>query len=265
MAYASQEAMTSMFKLIETMTDMGLPVIFKGGMVLRTFSATVGVASRMTRDLDMSWFQEDLTNESLLAAVRSAVHRTGMEGYEVTLVRKFSETRGAGIEVRKPGSSVVFFSLDVTVKDSYTGGESFYVQYPSLGRGTPFKGSSPNKMVADKIMAVSNRVVIRRTKDLFDLGVLSQVSGYNTHIIYTLMQQNSGSLGDFDVFLNQREGKTGLRHAYDLLKIDGVKPDFDTLMHQVTNFCAPFIEGIDLKTPLHWTMNQVGKAAWVRV
>ncbi len=261
MAYSTNDAMNAMFNLIETMTDMGLPVVFKGAMVLRSFTSLNSIQSRMTRDLDMSWFQKGLTNETLLQAVRTAVYRSGLQGYDVVLKRPFSDTRGAGIHIIKPGAEDSFFSLDIAVKDTPSGGESFFVQYP-MANGKTFKGSSPNKMVADKISAISNRVVLRRVKDVFDLGVLSQFRGYGTHQIYGLIKQEHKSLGDFDQFLNQHEGKSGLKHAYNLLAVDEGKPDFDELFVRVRTFVDPFIRGIDVHVPLYWVMDAQGRGMW---
>jgi hypothetical protein len=238
MSYGNPEALPYMYRVIEFMAQMRYPIVFKGAMVLRTLLANKGfTTSRMTEDVDGDWVNSDITNEALLYYVKLAVDSLNVPNLYVEQHRRFDATKSAGFHMKFVGNTDPFFSMDIGVK-----GNNFYTSYSTIN-GVEFYGSTTAKIITDKIIAVSSKVVRRRTKDIYDLFLLSGFEGVTIHDIDSIIPTCKNQLGDFDIFRNGVEGKNGLRYGYD--KLEGVfnKPNFDIVYKAATSICRPFISG----------------------
>lgn len=262
MSYGSMDAILSMNRVMEYMASKGYPLVFKGAMLLKNIVGFIGVPdSRMTKDIDADWVVPNVTNEGLFALVTDAVSSLENPTLYVEQHRLFSEGVGAGFKVfrRKAGvKDMLYFSMDIGMKRN-----DFAKQYISIN-GVTFWGSSIEKIISDKVSAVSSVKIARRTKDIYDIYLIGKyLEGFNLYDIRRVIQLKDKPLDDFNSFLTNKEGRAGMRHAYDALRDVSNKPSFDTIWEACYRFCLPFITGDYQKCNGVWLRNpHTGYVNW---
>lgn len=235
MRYVDEESrMNLMYSVVEMMGIMGLPIVLKGALLLRHIMLTNGVVdtTRMTRDIDMNWNVEQLNYDSIIKNIEKAISKTGLVGFEVVQRREAMIGVTAGLDVKCNGK--VLFSMDINITN-----DPFYSMYVTPS-GVVFAGASINKIYADKVSAISSKKVFRRSKDIYDLFLLSRLEGYGLMEINTICKYQGNNIGDFFEFLNN---VSDINHAYNKLRGIINKPEFETLYGRVRDFCVPFIVG----------------------
>ena len=95
-------------------------------------------------------------------------------------------------------------------------------------------------MFADKLRSISNKTMMRRVKDIYDISTMSGISGYTITSVLEIYQYEKRELGDFRTFV---ERVPEIRHAYDRLRGIPNKPEFDVVYAKVSEICMPFITG----------------------
>lgn len=254
MSYGNSDVIPLMYHLMGAMASLGYPIVFKGAMVLNALKLPVDTA-RMTQDIDGDWVSPEITNERLLDSLNYALTSLGNTGLHVEQTRTFAQGRSAGFVVKRRQDDFTLFTLDIGVK-----GNNFYVPY-TKGNVT-FYGSHPNKIYADKVSAISTNKVYIRTKDIYDMYLLSFLNiTFSTRDIVEVLFSSDKTLGDFSSFLNDTKPK-GIEYAYN--KLDGItnKPDFASVHKRVATFIKPFIL---TNTPPNgfWEVNsQTGQGSW---
>lgn len=236
--YGNQQAIDDMYKVMAHMSYMNYPLLFKGAMVLRTLLAPHALSThRMTNDVDADWIGLEITNSELHKLVSYSVHMVLGPMYKVVQTREHSVGKSAGFQVQDTSTGLQYFSLDIGIKPAH----NFHDRY--IINGGSFHGSALLKIVADKISAVSTNTVLRRVKDVYDLYLLSQMTGITVDGVNEVIMKTRLPVGDFKVFTTHIEGKQGLRHAYDRMQGVVNKPSFDEVHYWATKLCEPYTNG----------------------
>lgn len=224
-----------MLRLIETMSDMRIPVVFVGAMVLKmAVPCSVLDTERATKDIDCNWCGGTPTMEYLFGVLQKAANASGL-GLTVQPTRKFTGEQTACFKFYDSDGDYAF-KMDMNIC-----GNPFSCRYLTVN-GKSVIGASPLKMLSDKICVLSSNKISRRAKDLFDLYLLSALTGYTLSGVYSINSSLYRSNEDFDFFLNRRPE---LEHAYS--KLEGIrnKPSFEVVYSRVMHFAEPFIRRVE--------------------
>ena len=217
-----------MYSVMKAVYDSGIPISFKGSMVLKAclFEAGFLDETRHTVDIDANWNTDTPpTAEHMVESLQRAINRGGMD-YEVRLYRMYGEKRSAGFELVDRNTDEILFTMDVDVNRPITPTQIYEVD------GICFRGVSPLQMIADKVAVVSTDKVFRRIKDVVDLYYISKVFEFDVQNIYSTLKCSERTMGDFQGFLQRKED---LRHSYDKFRFAGDvnKPPFDAVYREV--------------------------------
>ena len=233
-----------MYKVIEQLAIMKIPVVFKGAMVLQHILKINDINNmyRSTADIDMNYIYGNKTDEDILKDIKNAIDNLQIKGLEITQTRKSGIGKSAGFSVSRLGEKI--FKLDVSI-----GENPFYTDYVN-DNGILFYGATKEKIYTDKIIVLSERKIFRRIKDIYDLYVLSYLEGFEIDNIKNILKSMNKELGDFSQFT---ENIQELKHAYD--KYDGIqnKPEFEIMYGRVRDFCMPFIVGSYKERKGYWS------------
>lgn len=229
MKISAEEKM--MYHVMKAIYESGIPISFKGSMVLKACLMEAGYTddTRHTVDIDGNWNSDEAPSaEQMVTSLQKAIDRTGYN-LSVSLSRMFSEGRSAGFDLTDNDSGDMLFSMDIDVNRPLLPTKIYEVD------GLHFRGVCPAQMLADKVAAVSSDKVFRRIKDIVDLYYLSQVIEFNKAEIMAALQTSGRVLEDFHGFL-RRSGE--LEHAYEKFRFAGdiSKPPFKTVYGSVKSY-----------------------------
>lgn len=220
-----------MYQVMGALYGSGVPISFKGAMVLRAFLLEAGYPeeARHTTDIDGNWNSEMTpSGEEMTEALQNAFEKKGIS-FTARMYRMYGERRSAGFELADKTTGETIFTIDLDVNRAV-----LHTRIYETG-GFLFCGSSPTQMVADKLMSVSTDKVFRRIKDMADLYYLSQVFDFNRDNVLQLLENSGKTLDTFHGFLHRTEE---LRHAYEKFHFSGsaVKPSFDEVYGKVREY-----------------------------
>lgn len=208
---------------------------FKGGYMLSQMLPVN--ESRATTDIDFSIYRKEYYSQvkDTLVAIGSELIASGVCS-EWKLKDDIQPTMSGGIDFYN-SSGVKVLGVDVGLHDLSWGVERVEIQ----GKG--IIAFTPERMLSDKISAMFTRKRFRRTKDLYDLYVIS--NHYDIDMVsLSLYISNRGEL-DYGLYPVRDEIMDGYRHAYDMLQLDrGIqktvlykeKPGFDVVMQRLKIF-----------------------------
>ena len=217
-----------MYKVMKAICDSGIPISFKGSMVLKACLLEAGYDddTRHTVDIDANWNSETPpTSEQMVESFQKAIDKSGVN-LEVRLYRMYGEKRSAGFELIERSTEEVLFTMDVDVNRPVPPTKIYEVE------GLRFCGVSPLQMIADKVAAISTEKVFRRIKDVVDLYYISKVFEFNTADVIETLNNSKRSLEDFSGFLC---GVEELQHSYEKFRFAGgvYKPNFEEVYSSV--------------------------------
>lgn len=220
-----------MYEVMMAIYDSGIPVSFKGSMVLKACLVEAGYSedTRHTTDIDGNWYSDaPPSKEQMVESLQNALIRNGID-LNVSIYRMYGEGRSAGFELSDNSTGEILFSMDIDVNRPATSTQIYEVE------GIKFLGVSPSQMIADKVSVLSTDKVFRRIKDVVDLYYISKVFDFNKSDIIQSLKESGRSLDSFNGFLHRAED---LRHAYDKFRFTGDidKPTFDEVYLAVKQF-----------------------------
>lgn len=102
-----------MYSVMKAVYDSGIPISFKGSMVLKAclFEAGFLDETRHTVDIDANWNTDTPpTAEQMVESLQRAINRGGMD-YEVRLYRMYGEKRSAGFELVDRNTDEILFTM----------------------------------------------------------------------------------------------------------------------------------------------------------
>lgn len=217
-----------MYEVMKAIYDSGIPMSFKGSMVMKACLMEAGYHedTRHTVDIDANWNSDAQPSaEQMTQSLQNALSRSGIS-LDVSLYRMYGEGRSAGFDLVDPATADTLFSMDVDVNRPVQPTQIYMVN------GLKFRGISPSQMLADKISAVSSDKVFRRIKDVVDLYYLSHVITFDCQSVIQTIKNSGRTLGDFRGFMNETDS---LKHAYDKFRFTGDihKPVFEEVYQTV--------------------------------
>lgn len=220
-----------MYDVMKAIYDSGIPVNFKGSMVLKACLMEAGYddETRHTVDIDANWYSDTPpTAEQMVASLQKAIDKNGI-GLSVSIYRMYGEGRSAGFELADRSSGEVLFTMDVDVNRPQPQTKIYEVA------GVRFCGVAPIQMIADKAAAISTDKVFRRIKDVVDLYYLSRVVPFDRAAVLETLKSNGRALDDFNGFLYRSDE---LYHSYEKFRFAGdvTKPPFDEVYHSAKSY-----------------------------
>ncbi|MDO4552637.1 MAG: nucleotidyl transferase AbiEii/AbiGii toxin family protein [Bacillota bacterium] len=220
-----------MYEVMQAIYDSGIPISFKGSMVLKACLMEAGFSedTRHTVDIDANWNSDTPpSGEQMVESLQSALKKNGLD-LDVSLYRMYGEGRSAGFELAERGPGEILFSMDIDVNRPAPQTKIYEVE------GLRFCGVSPSQMIADKVSAVSSDKVFRRVKDVVDLYYISKVFDFDKTEVMRTLSDSGRSLNTFNGFLHRADE---LRHAYEKFRFAGDmnKPPFDEVYRAVKSY-----------------------------
>lgn len=213
-----------MYAVMKSIYDSGIPVNFKGSMVLKACLMEAGYMdeTRHTVDIDANWFSETPpTGPQMVESLEKAIQSSGLD-LNVNLYRMYGEGRSAGFELVSGDTEEVLFTMDMDVNRPVPPTRIYEID------GLRFCGVSPAQMIADKLSAISTDKVFRRIKDVVDLYYISKVFPFDQGEIRNALQNSGRTLDAFHGFLHRQQELT---HSYEKFRFVGTasKPPFEEI------------------------------------
>lgn len=220
-----------MYDVMKAIYDSGIPISFKGSMVLKACLMEAGFSddTRHTVDIDANWNSDvPPTADQMVDSLQKAIFDKGI-ALGVRIYRMYGEGRSAGFELADSTTGEILFTIDVDVNRPIPLTKIYEIA------GVKFCGVSPIQIISDKIAAVSTDKVFRRIKDVVDLYYLSNAFAFDREAILDTLKTNSRTLDSFDGFLNRTEE---LKHSYEKFRFAGdvSKPPFEEVYQAVKNY-----------------------------
>lgn len=205
-----------MYQVMKAIYENGIPISFKGSMVLKACLLEAGYLNetRHTLDIDANWNTDTLPSaEQMTDSLQKALQKSGIE-LNVSLYRMYGEGRSAGFELTNPSTGEVFFTMDIDVNRPIPPTKIYEVEK------IQFCGVTPVQMIADKLSVISTKKVFRRIKDVVDLYYLSKVFPLDKEAVMEILNISQKTLGDFADFLHSTEL---LKHSYEKFRFEACK------------------------------------------
>ena len=225
-----------MYRVMKAIYESGIPVSFKGSMVLKACLLEAGYLNetRHTVDIDANWNTDTPPSaEQMTESLQKALQKSGIE-LNVSLYRMYGEGRSAGFELADQSTGEIFFTMDVDVNRPMPPTKIYEVE------GIRFRGVTSVQMIADKLSVISTTKVFRRIKDVVDLYYLSRVFPMNVKDVMEALNISRKKLGDFADFLH---GTEALKHSYEKFRFEGgvSKPPFEEIYDAVKAYISDFL------------------------
>lgn len=220
-----------MYEVMKAIYDSGIPIDFKGSMVLKACLLEAGYKEeiRHTVDIDANWYSDALPSaEQMTDSLQKAISISGID-LKVSLYRMYGEGRSAGFELKNQATDEILFSMDIDVNRPVAPTKMYEID------GFRFRGVSPVQMIADKIVVVSSDKIFRRIKDIVDLYYISKIVDFECSDVMQALKNSERALDDFNGFLHRPDD---LRHAYEKFRFTGDvnKPLFDDVYRTVKSY-----------------------------
>ena len=224
--------MEFLYRVMEELVNAGVPIVFKGAMVLNLAirDNNPSKVERATRDIDGDWVGESPTMQEIESALRNAVKKTD-SSLDIQIIRVFGERKLAGFKIINENGEKVA-SIDLSVRQN-----RFCKPYISYVSGASINGASLSKMLSDKIYAISTENVCRRMKDVLDIYVMSFITKINTGELQQIWRETGRELGNFEGYKTRM---TELNEAYNKMKGIRNKPDFTEVYQRVSDIVCGF-------------------------
>ena len=218
-----------MYKTIQAIYQSGIPITFKGSLVLKVFLTETGFAddTRHTSDIDANWDSSEFPSAEVLTdSLQKAIDKANL-GLDVVMSRMYGEEKSAGFKLIDRESKGQLFSMDMDVKGPVLNTTMYELS------GIHFRGITPLQMLADKVTVVSSDKVFRRVKDVIDLYYFSSVVDLYADEVMKTIEESGRELGNFNAFLHRKDE---LQHAYEKFRFgeDIYKPSFEEV-YQTTH------------------------------
>lgn len=138
MIFNSEEQ--KMYRMIQAVYDSGIPISFKGSLVLKAVLVEKGFTedTRHTSDIDGNWDSADFPSAELLQdSLQKAVDKAGLD-MDVSMFRMYGEGKSAGFKLYDRKTKEQIFSMDIDVKGPVPSTTMYELS------GIRFRGISPS-------------------------------------------------------------------------------------------------------------------------
>lgn len=222
--------------------------VFKGALLLNIMGDDSVLPFRATSDIDFDYTDINVSQSDLDGIIRLSCQILKSKGYHLKAVcfRQFGVGRSAGYNIISE-TGVKLYHLDISIREQ----RNSCINYIN---DSPVRCATLEKIICDKLSAVSNRQVNRRVKDVFDLYYLISLYNLSYREIVKTFNTSDRVLGDFNVFLTSYDN---LSHAYAVYKGIICKEDFALIYARVSMFCLPFKRyGLSSKGECIWISSE---------
>jgi predicted nucleotidyltransferase component of viral defense system len=221
-----------MYTIMGKISGTDAPVVFKGALITKLILAEGGYTGleRQTKDVDANWVEKPPSMDVLVETINNSLGELKDQIYAVAF-REYGYKKSAGISIREKETDDEIISMDIDMRP-IQGSRVYHYGEISV------KGVFVNEILADKISAISKRMIFRRAKDIVDVYALAHCVTVNTAGIYDMFKNNPDrEMGAFDEFLHHRKD---VEHAFEKLRDIDKKPPFDQVYSYVGSFIRPF-------------------------
>lgn len=239
-------------------TDLKDNIVLKGGMNLEVaiHKYNKSLLVRPTIDIDLHLMSVQVWTDFLKKVSKDISNNSALSiKYTVMSTREDPVTRNDTAKISTSVGHV--FSVDMNIS-SYKSKMEFYV-------AGYLNGYSVVEMLADKCKVFVSKRIYSRSKDLYDLFILSKLMDYSYDLInaeFSAKIQGSGGI-EFPLHFHDIEK---LEHAYERLKGIPNKPLFPEVYDRVLKFVPPLVTSImELKETNGYTWdcaNGVWRYSW---
>lgn len=209
-------------------------IILKGGTALMDRVLAVKPEMyRMTEDIDLHIKTEEAYNK-IFSNIENILNDNNLG--LIFKVTGHRERSGTGerfkLEVTKPDGTVFKAKIDMQVGVSYQVDTEFGVRVKSLTY-------SNYSMLADKISVISSDRLYRRSKDLYDLYILTRLYDYDMEKLIRIIMLKRHELITSYTDMFTPENLPAIEQAYSKFRNVLEKPDFCVIYKHVTAFIYP--------------------------
>ena len=152
-----------LYRIVEEVSKENAPIVFKGGLAINDILShenSNNNIERKTVDIDANW-TGNVDHNQITKTFEKAIKRVN-PNYKIELYRLPDKGKSMGYKILD--NNIVITKIDLDIKNN-----PFYVIYRI--NDIDVKYSSKEKIMADKLSALSNEHPFRRAKDL---GVINQ-------------------------------------------------------------------------------------------
>lgn len=236
----------TIIKVLQTLSELDIEVTVIESMLLN-FARDKGKMpfGRKTQDVDCDIAINASNTEELCSILTNKFKNAGYDYYiKVGRRPKSSEFLSVGISIfvdRLDSTQVA--KMDITVMHN-----KYRVPYPTCYNFVVY-GQSLAKVFADKVYVCSSLTVVRRPKDVYDLYLLSEETGWSIIETTRILQETEQKLQNFETFLYNIEG---MKASYAGFNGDSKKRPFKSIYGLVKKLLQPFINGNYMFEDLIW-------------
>ena len=110
------ELMELLYRIMEELSKSGVPIVFKGAMVLNLLirDYNPSLVERGTRDIDGDWVGAAPTMEQMECSIRKAVKSVD-HALDVVISREYGEKKSAGFKIIDENQEKIA-SIDLSVR-----------------------------------------------------------------------------------------------------------------------------------------------------
>lgn len=233
------DIVTDFLKIIVTSKFKDMLAI-KGAVSLRETAKDYDYQDvmRITADLDMDWKTKSHADwEIFVKEIEDTANKNSELGlnYKIIKRRGFAKNKDSDTLTFKvlQNDSEATFSIDVNLN-------SKAISFDSKNIGDVSIDMYPiGYMIADKMKVIATEKVYRRTKDLIDLYIISNLADFHYNQIYNKVWEKLVDEEFSTLFFINRCDKDKLEHAYNKLERVNFKPHLNEVVERVASFTAP--------------------------
>ena len=176
-----------LYKIIHEISRENAPIVFKGGLALKDLLNqlnTNNIIERRTIDIDANWTDEE-NLDKITKIFSNAVKRVDST-CKIEVSRLPGDKSSMGFKILDSENSILS-KIDLDIKNN-----PFYVICKF--EDVDIKYSSLEKMLADKLSALSGSHVFRRAKDLLDIYLIIKDNNIEMKKVLEILKYDSREL-----------------------------------------------------------------------
>ena len=214
-----------LYRIVEEVSKENAPIVFKGGLAINDILSHENQNNnieRKTVDIDANW-TGNVDHNQITKTFEKAIKRVN-PNYEIELYRLPDEGRSMGYKILD--NNIVITKIDLDIKNN-----PFYVTYRI--NDIDVKYSSKEKIMADKLSALSNEHPFRRAKDLLDIYLILEIENIDFSKIEEILKYDNRKLGDFSTMIKNIKQ---MKDSYESLNGITNKPEFSEVWNKVKKY-----------------------------
>jgi hypothetical protein len=233
-----------LLELVKSLVADDAPFIINGGVALFLYLKDINYHDifRTTTDIDFSVTNPDLSLDKLLESINCTVADV-VDPFFAKITKNYPDSDVVTVTVYNNYTRAIYLRMDITFNTGL-------ISKQYLLDNTVVNAVVPLEVLADKLLVLSSRTILRRPKDLVDIFVLSNCLQFKFCDLINLQTSKNRIFGPFKEFFSFR---VKLEENYGLLKGVSGKPEFHTIYKHLCEFIEPFFLDFNEAAKLSWT------------